>query len=75
MGNQSRKGMTMYRDLIKRLAPEYDPRHIEAYIRVEHSTLDHLTPERFRAEVRIARLCIDEGGREMAEQCARSFGF
>ena len=30
-----------------------DPRHVEAYMRVEHPTLDGLSAERFRAEVAI----------------------
>lgn len=53
---------------------EHDPRHVEAYMRLEHSTLDHLPRERFGAEVRIAVACIRHAGPEMAERCARSFG-
>lgn len=51
-----------------------DPRHIEAYMRVEHTTLDGLNPRRFAAEVCLARQCVREGGRDMAERIAQSFG-
>ena len=64
-----------YTQQIRAIAPSYDPRHIEAYMRIEHSTLDALTPARFRGEVRFACACVDEGGIEMAEQIAKSFGF
>jgi hypothetical protein len=63
-----------YRQLIIKIAPSYDPRHIEAFMRSEHSTLDGLSPSRFRSEVRMAAACIDEGGVELAEKIARSFG-
>lgn len=51
-----------------------DPRHIEAYMRVEHSTLDGLSVRQFAKEVCIAQACIRESGKEMAERIARSFG-
>lgn len=65
---------TPYTRIITTLAPGYDPRHVEAYMRVEHSTLDSLSNQRFRTEVSIARACIREGGLEMAERIAQSFG-
>ena len=58
--------------LLKR--PEIDPRHVEAYMRLEHSTLDGLPRWQFVNEVRIGVACIDEAGIESAEGCARSFG-
>lgn len=51
-----------------------DPRHVEAFMRVEHSTLDGLSARQFAAEVVLARDCIREGGRDMAERVAQSFG-
>ena len=65
----------MYRTRIQAIVPTYDPRHIEAYMRVEHSTLDGLSASRFRSEVHMARACVDQGGAEMAERVAKSFGF
>jgi len=51
-----------------------DPRHLEGYIRLQYSTLDHLDWPTIRREVRIALGCIKEGGIEAAERNARSFG-
>ena len=64
----------MYRERILAIAPSYDPRHVEAFMRSEHPTLDGLSPTRFRSEVRMACACVDEGGAEFAEKVARSFG-
>lgn len=59
----------------KNLVPSgVDPRHIEAYIRLQYSTLSHLDWPAIRREVRIAVDCIKHGGVEQAEQCAQSFG-
>ena len=44
-------------------------------MRSEHSTLDHLSPARFAAEVAMAVMCIEEGGIILAEKIAKSFGF
>ena len=67
--------MTPYEHQIRPLAPGYDPRHIEAFMRVEHSTLDGLSPSRFRSEVRLAALAVDEGGKELAESVASPTAF
>jgi hypothetical protein len=64
----------MYQKLIREIDTKHDPRHIEAFMRVEFGTLDHLPADRFRDEVRIAAQCVDEGGVEMAEQIAKSYG-
>ena len=62
-----------YAERIQKLAPKYDPRHVEAYLRLEYGTLDHLSPATFTKEVRIACQCIDADP-DQAEQLARSFG-
>jgi hypothetical protein len=56
------------------LGDRIDPRHIEAFMRLEHSTLDGLSPAQFRAEVKLSADCVIIGGRAGAEECARSFG-
>lgn len=66
---------TPYEHKIRELAPSHDPRHVEAFMRSEHGTLDHLTPSRFRTEVGAAIACIREGGADFAEKLARSYGF
>jgi len=51
-----------------------DPRHIEAYMRVGHPTLDGLSYPEFRFEVAVAIECIAAGGVQGAEALAKSFG-
>lgn len=53
---------------------KYDPRHIEAFMRLEHPTLDGLGKQQFRREVAIAAACVDEAGRDESEMCAESYG-
>lgn len=60
--------------LARRGRLDVDPRHIEAFIRIEHPTLDHLDRQRFSNEVTIALLCVDEVGPAEAEQHALSAG-
>lgn len=63
------------RETVARLgAVSTDPRHVEAYMRLEHSTLDGLSARQFTREVGIALACITEGGTESAEACAQSYG-
>ena len=64
-----------YADRIRAMEPGYDPRHIEAYMRLQYATLDHLDQATFAHEVDLAVACIQEGGVEMAERNAQSFGF
>lgn len=51
-----------------------DPRHVEAFMRLEHGTLDGLARHQFDTEVGIAIACIREGGIEGAEELAQSYG-
>jgi hypothetical protein len=53
---------------------KYDPRHIEAYMRLEHSTLDGLSSAQFNKEINIAMDCVNLDGSDNAEKCAKSFG-
>ncbi len=50
-----------------------DPRHIEAYMRLEHSTLDGLSPRQFDDEVEIGIACVEADGTANAESLAQSF--
>jgi hypothetical protein len=61
-------------DLARRGRTDLDPRHIEAYMRLEHSTLDGLNEIRFRKEITVSILCINLDGLKNAESCAKSFG-
>lgn len=53
---------------------KYDPRHIEAWMRCEHGTLDRLSKIAFKTEVVVAMQCIDAAGKAQSEQLAQSFG-
>ena len=65
--------MQTYSERIKQLSA-FNPRHVEAYMRVERNTLDGLSARQFASEVRFAEECIREGGGELAERIAKSFG-
>ena len=56
------------------VGPDYDPRHIEAFMRVQYGTLDHLPTDQFTADARFCSICVDEIGKEEAEKVARSYG-
>ena len=69
----------MYQQLIREFAARLgrigvDPHHVEAWIRVEHSTLDWMDRERFHFEVEVEIACIDHAGDDQSEALARSFG-
>lgn len=51
-----------------------DPRHVEAWMRTEHATLDGLSRSRFKAEVEIALQCISAVPSADSESLAQSFG-
>ena len=63
-----------YQRLIAERTRHVDPRHVEAWMRLEHPTLDTLSPERFAAEVDVAVACIAEAGLTASEALAASFG-
>jgi hypothetical protein len=72
-------GTSMYRNTIRETAARLgrigtNPRHVEAWMRVEHGTLDWMDPERFSTEVEIALACLDRAGDDRSEALARSFG-
>lgn len=62
-----------YRDRIAEIAPDQDPRQVEAFMRLERGTLDALTAEQFDAEARLAGECA-AADPELAERLALSFG-
>jgi len=62
------------REIAKIVPADIDPRHVEAFMRLEYATLDHLSRSTFNREVRIGVACIREGGVAAAERNAQSFG-
>ena len=65
--------MSAYSDQIRTIAPTYDPRHIEAMMRLQYSTLDRLSAAQFKREVLFCCICVEEDP-DLAERCAKSFG-
>lgn len=63
----------MYKKAIKKICPNHNPRHIEAQMRLEFKTLDHLSAKRFKEEVLIAGRIVDLDP-ELAERLAKSYG-
>jgi hypothetical protein len=55
-------------------AGQYHPHQIEAYMRLQYGTLDHLSRQQFVEEVELCRACIDEDGPENAEKLADTYG-
>ncbi len=66
--------MSAYADLFRELQPSYDPRHIEAFVRLEYHTLGHLPLSTLKREAQIAADCVDLIGIKEAELTAESFG-
>ena len=49
-----------YQELIHELDPGVNPAGVEAWMRLRHGTLDHLSREEFKDEIRAARHCETE---------------
>jgi hypothetical protein len=64
------------RDLVEKgLIPNNtDPRHIEAFIRLQYNTVNQLDWRTIKREVKIGLACIKEGGVIEAEKLTLSFG-
>lgn len=73
------KSHSLYSEAIREITAklgyigQYDPRHIEAYMRLVHSTLDGLTHKQFVEEVKVSIECIDIEGESVAESLAVSY--
>jgi predicted methyltransferase len=53
---------------------QYNPADVEAWMRVEHGTLDGLSRARFRAEVQVAIACINAASPADTASLRASFG-
>ena len=70
---------SFYQETIREIAAQQgyigiDTRHVEAWMRVEHSTLAAMGREQFDDEVRIAIHCIQNQPTTVSETLARSYG-
>jgi hypothetical protein len=64
---------SLYQQRIQQVVPNCDPRPVEAVMRLDFGTLDHLGTERFAHEARLAAAVV-RADRELAERSARSMG-
>jgi hypothetical protein len=67
----------VYRDLIREVLAKNgkigtNPAHVEAWMRVQHSTLDGLSFREFTDEVMLAAACIAASTNETNERLAKS---
>jgi hypothetical protein len=70
---------TFYQEIITDILEKHgvrgvDPRHVEAWMRVEHPTLDALVNWQWEKEVALSVACIKEAGIEDSEALAQSYG-
>jgi hypothetical protein len=63
-----------YVGLIRRLAPEEHPAHVEAWMRSEHGTLDAIDPFAFARAIKTAAERVRAAGRDENDELARSYG-
>lgn len=61
---------------IRILSPEYDPVHVESYLRLRHGpgSENYMTDRQFAEAVRLATDRIDQVGKDEAERFARACG-
>ncbi len=71
--------MNFYQEVIRETAARHgyigiNARHIEAWMRVGHATLDVLDRQEFYQEVRLAIACIRNQPTSLSESLSRSYG-
>ena len=67
-------GWTFYQRFIAERTKDVDPRHDEAWMRVEHATLDGLSRQEFIDAMHAALAAALDAGPEESEALAASFG-
>lgn len=72
MGEMAR--WSFYQRLIAERTKDVDPRHVEAWMRVEHPTLDGLSRQGFIDAMHTALAAVIDAGPEESEALAASFG-
>lgn len=54
--------------IIQAIGTNHDPRLVEAYMRQECGDLSRLTASKFAEEARLASICVELGGVDLAER-------
>ena len=62
-----------YQDLVHRLDPAINSAGVEASMRLQYGTLDHLTPQTFADEIKLARQCQEQDP-DFLHSIAASYG-
>ena len=70
----TRTDPTFYQRLVADRTCDVDPRHVEAWMRLEHPTLDGLSRAEFACGIDEALACIRASGPTESEALAASFG-
>ena len=70
----TRTDLTFYQRRIAERTHAADPRHVEAWMRLEHPTLDGLSAAEFEREIDLAVVSITTAGHDESEALAASFG-
>ncbi len=65
--------MSVYQTLLHEIAPDLNPAGVEASMRLEYGTLDHLSRAQFVSEAEIARQ-IALGDSDYLREAAESYG-
>ncbi|MHB1952337.1 MAG: hypothetical protein ACYCOU_01195 [Sulfobacillus sp.] len=73
-GTRAIGSVNPYQKIIAQWSGDYSPRHVEAYIRAEHGTLDGMDRATLCLETAIACGRIELEGQDMAERLAVSLG-
>ena len=73
MGERAR--WTFYQRFIAERTRDVDPRYVEAWMRIEHPTLDGLSEAEFVTAMHAALAATIDAGPEESERLALSFGF
>lgn len=70
-----RREWCCYQNIIARMGcGDLEPRHVEAFMRTQYGTLDHLDTATFRREIELAALALTEYGRGVLDSMAKSQG-
>ncbi len=70
----TRTDPTVYQRRIAERTHDVDARHVEAWMRLEHPTLDGLSAAEFEREIDLAVAAIATAGATESEALAASFG-
>ena len=65
--------MSFYQDLIHEIAPNINPAGVEASMRLQFGTLDHLPRSEFVKEAKLAAMCEEEESGYL-QSVAESYG-